>query len=244
MEKELIKFKGTIDGVKIYLDAEGEFFEIFTSLYEKLRQFRKFFGDGHCNIYFVGRELSVSDKMRLESIVTAMLPESSIIYGDRKVVRSEEDLEKTIELSAEPKEEVESEEEKKSEEEEPFKSVKDVSTANFKSSRARYYEGLVRSGKTVESDGHLVLMGDVEEGGKLIAVGNVIVIGSLKGSVEAGTMGNDNAYVMALDFEPTDVRIAKTYKTFEKDGYDLENKSKKAYLIDNQISVEDFLVNL
>ena len=44
MEKELIKLKGTADGVKIYLDSECEFAKLMNSLYEKIRQFRKFFG--------------------------------------------------------------------------------------------------------------------------------------------------------------------------------------------------------
>lgn len=241
MEKELIKFKGTVDGVKIYLDSEREFFEIFTSLHEKLREFRKFFGNGHCNIYFVGRELTASDKMRLESVVSAMLPESNIFYGDRRVAKSNDDLEKTLNLSDMAESETV---EEKADGGEPFKSVKDVSTANFKSSRARYYEGLVRRGKVVESDGHLILLGDVEEGGKLIAVGNVIVAGRLCGSVEAGTMGNDKAYVLALGFEPTDIRIAKECRSFEKDEHNTDVKSKKAYLINNQISVEDFLVEI
>ena len=35
MEKELIKLKGTIDGVKIYLDADSPISDIINSLYEK-----------------------------------------------------------------------------------------------------------------------------------------------------------------------------------------------------------------
>ena len=42
MEKELIKLKGTADGVKIYLDSECEFSKLMNSLYEKIRQFRSF----------------------------------------------------------------------------------------------------------------------------------------------------------------------------------------------------------
>ena len=67
----------------------------------------------------------------------------------------------------------------------------------------------------------------------ITAVGNVIVIGSIKGSVEAGCMGNDNAYIFALDFKPTDVRISKTHCNFnEFDTPNTENP-KKAYLINN-----------
>ena len=98
MEKEIIKLKGTIDGVKIYLDADCSVSDITASLYEKLRQFRSFFGDGHCNIYFVGRELTASDKMRLEAIVSAMLPESAINYGERKRVKNDDYKERTLKL--------------------------------------------------------------------------------------------------------------------------------------------------
>lgn len=247
MENELIKLKGTIDGVKIYLSDTADISDIINSLYEKLRQFRKFFGDGHCNIYFVGRELDTSDKMRLDAVASAMLPESTVNYGERKRIRTEQYIEQTIEL---PKDLSEAEKEPEQTEDNPLKEItqiKEVVTTNFKSSRARFYEGVVRSGKTVESDGHLILVGNVEEGGKLIAVGNVIVMGSIYGSVEAGCMGNDNAYVIALDLKPTDIRISKVHKIFEKgDEYDTEFASnrKKAYLINNQIFLEDFLVDI
>lgn len=250
MEKELIKLKGTIDGVKIYLDAENSISDIINSLYERLRQFRKFFGDGHCNIYFVGRELTPSDKMRLEAVVTAMLPESAVNYGDRKKPRGEKVLEQTLKLPDIKNIEADADEAEK--EDASLMEIKDVVTTNFKSSRARFYEGAVRSGKNVESDGHLVLVGNVEEGGKVAAVGNVIILGSVRGSVEAGCMGNDSAYIIALDFEPSDVRIGKNHRRFGKSEFEDETSDvyngakipKKAFLINNQISTENFWLKL
>ena len=231
MEKELIKLKGTIDGVKIYLDSEGNISDIITSLYEKLRQFRKFFGDGHCNIYFVGRTLEASDKMRLEAVVSAMLPESSVNYGERKRVSGAE-IEKTLELPKEELENAKAEEEARAEAaEEPFREIKEVVTTNFKSSRARFYEGAVREGKTVESDGHLILVGDV------------IIMGRLSGSVEAGCMGNDNAYVIAMDFEPEEIRIAKYYRKFETSETEGFTAPQKAFSLDERIFTEDFITD-
>ena len=43
MEKELIKLKGTADGVKIYLDSECEFSKLMSSLYEKNKTVQKVF---------------------------------------------------------------------------------------------------------------------------------------------------------------------------------------------------------
>ena len=153
MEKEIIKLKGVGDGVKIYLDASSPVSDITNSLYDKLRQFRKFFGDGHCNIYFAGRQLTDSDKMRLEAIVKAMLPESTVNYGERR--KTEDDSrEHTLRLPDDLNEEAKRDDTQ-------FREIRDVVTTNFKSSRARFYEGVVRGGRKVESDGHLVLVGDV-----------------------------------------------------------------------------------
>lgn len=237
LEKEIITLKGTGDGVRIYLSENSTISDITGSLYEKLRQFRKFFGDGHCNIYFAGRELAPSDKMRLEAIVSAMLPESTVNYGERKKVRENDALEKTLELPSEIKEEAAIENDADSE---TFKEIKEVVTTNFKSSRARFYEGVVREGTRVESDGHLVLVGDVEKGGTVTAAGNIVVFGSLKGRAHAGCMGSDSAYVIALDMTPEDIKISSAHAYYEKERF--QGGAKKAYLSDGRIECEDFRV--
>lgn len=234
MEKEIIKLKGAGDGVRIYLDASSSISEITNSLYDKLRQFRKFFGDGHCNIYFAGRPLTDSDKMRLEAIVKAMLPESTVNYGERRKMEKENIVEQTLELPKDFTEDV------KTEDDTPFREIRDVVTTNFKSSRARFYEGVVRGGRTVESDGHLMLVGNVEADGKVAAVGNVIILGKLHGQVEAGCMGNKDAYVIALDMAPSDIRIAGLHSYYDKNNF--RGGSKKAYLAEDRIVTEDFTV--
>ena len=83
-------------------------------------------------------------------------------------------------------------------------------------------------------------MGDVEEGGKLAAVGNVIVMGSMRGSVEAGCMGNDNAYIIAMDFAPEEIRIAKAYRKFEQSEFDEFNSPQKVFTFDERIFTENF----
>lgn len=220
--EELVKLKGVGDGVKINLRVDAEFSEIIEHLRKKIDEFRRFFGSGHCNIYFTGRKLEKSDMLRLESVVSSMLPESSIHYGERR----------TAEKAEEPAEE----EETKSELEE----IREVVTTNFKANRARLYEGVVKSGRTVESDGHLILMGDVENGAKLVASGNIIVFGSLKGSAEAGCMGNREAYVAAVDFNPETVDIAGVVMR----EYEYIPGIKKAVIEDEKISVYEYLINV
>lgn len=252
---DIITLKGTGDGVKIYLSEDANFQELLDALQEKLRAWRKFFGTGHCNLYFIGRNLTKSDTLRLEAIVRALLPESNILYGEKKNMGSTINLptELIAELEGknekEPEKEVKPVEEKTEEIKEAkdireFTAIQEVVTNNFKSNRARLYEGRVRANRVVESDGHLILVGDVEEGGTLIANGNVIVLGTIEGSVQAGCMGNRNAYIIAMNLNPTDLRIAHANKKYEKEEQNLTGiLPKKASLINNEICIEEFLLN-
>ena len=255
---ELIKLKGTGDGVKIYLPADTPFQEILAAVQEKLRAWRKFFGAGHCNMYFIGRDLSKSDTLRLEAVVHALLPESTILYGERKIgdtVKLPEEFVREMNKIDEQKAAADNEQNETAESGEDdsidmestmqFERIRDVVTSNFKSSRARLYEGAVRAGRVVESDGHLVLVGNVERGGTLIANGNVIVVGSLLGSVQAGCMGNRDAYIIALNMNPTDLRIAHASAKYDTDENPAGSSGmKRAHLINNDICIEEILLNM
>jgi len=65
----------------------------------------------------------------------------------------------------------------------------------------------LRSGNSIHFDGHVVVLGDVNPGAEVIAGGNVIVWGKLRGMVHAGAAGNDQAVVCALLLSPTQLRI-------------------------------------
>jgi septum site-determining protein MinC len=66
----------------------------------------------------------------------------------------------------------------------------------------------LRSGRKVKSDGHVVVLGDVNPGAQIVAAGDIIVWGRLRGIVHAGSLGNEGAIVCALDMNPTQLRIA------------------------------------
>ena len=66
----------------------------------------------------------------------------------------------------------------------------------------------VRSGQEVTHQGDLVVLGDVHVGGRLVATGDVIVVGALRGFAWAGAEGNEGAIIYAQQLQPTQVRIA------------------------------------
>lgn len=67
----------------------------------------------------------------------------------------------------------------------------------------------LRSGRVVRSAGHVVIYGDVNPGAEIVAAGDVIVWGVLRGSVHAGSEGDETAIVCALDLMPTRLHIGR-----------------------------------
>lgn len=74
---------------------------------------------------------------------------------------------------------------------------------------ALFLDRTLRSGTRIEFAGHVVVLGDVNPGAEIVAEGNVIIWGRLRGMVHAGSKGNRDAVVCALDFSPMQLRIAE-----------------------------------
>lgn len=71
------------------------------------------------------------------------------------------------------------------------------------------FVGIVRSGQVIRAEGDLVVVGDVNPNGKLIAGGNIFVLGRLKGIAHAGAKGNKEAVIAASWLEATHLMIAE-----------------------------------
>lgn len=66
----------------------------------------------------------------------------------------------------------------------------------------------VRSGQLVRHQGHIIILGDVNAGAEIVAGGNVIVWGRIRGTIHAGALGDRSSLICALDLRPTQLRIA------------------------------------
>lgn len=66
----------------------------------------------------------------------------------------------------------------------------------------------VRSGQKITHNGSIVVLGDVNPGSELIAAGDILVFGFLRGMAHAGAQGDKNSIVAAFRLQPTQLRIA------------------------------------
>jgi septum site-determining protein MinC len=108
-------------------------------------------------------------------------------------------------------------------------------------SRAILVDHTLRSGKSVRFPGHVIVLGDVNAGAEVVAGGSIIVWGRVRGTVAAGSEGDMNAMVCALDLAPTQLRIAGAIATSPKRRGKIEPEI--ARIKDGQIVAERWKPN-
>ncbi len=71
-----------------------------------------------------------------------------------------------------------------------------------------YHTATLRGGQALQHLGNIVVVGDVNPGAELVASGDILVFGALRGVAHAGAQGDALARVFAIDLSPTQLRIA------------------------------------
>lgn len=104
-------------------------------------------------------------------------------------------------------------------------------------SETKFHKGSLRSGQKMETEGSLVIIGDVNSGAEVVASDNIIVLGALRGLAHAGAKGNKQAIIATGLFDAVQVRIANIVKEINRDEEPLH---KQAYLsvVDDKIIIE------
>ena len=75
-------------------------------------------------------------------------------------------------------------------------------------SETKFIQRSLRCGQREEYPGSLVICGDVNSGAEIIAGGNIMILGALRGVAHAGANGNTMAIISANYIDVTQIRIA------------------------------------
>ena len=116
-------------------------------------------------------------------------------------------------------------------------SIKKTFEKEIAISETKFHRGSLRSGQKLESDGSLVILGDVNSGAEVMASDNIVVLGALRGLAHAGAKGNKQAIISAGLLDTVQIRIANIVKEIDRDEEPLH---KQAYvsIIDDNIIIE------
>lgn len=71
-----------------------------------------------------------------------------------------------------------------------------------------YLQTTLRSGGDIHHNGTVIILGDLNPGSSIVADGDILIWGRLRGIAHAGAKGNARCLIMALQMEPTQIRIA------------------------------------
>lgn len=176
--KSTVLIKSNRYGITVILDNQIPFEELITDVEEKFRDSGKFFEETKLAVSFEGRELTDEEENKLIKAITDNCKMEIACVIDHNAER-----------------------------EESFRRVIAQEQLADATESGQFYKGTLRSGQVLESDSSVVVLGDVNPGAKVIAVGNVVVLGSLKGTACAGITGNDKSFVVALEMSPVQIRI-------------------------------------
>ena len=116
-------------------------------------------------------------------------------------------------------------------------SIKRTFNKEIAISETKFHRGSLRSGQKMESEGSLVILGDVNSGAEVMASDNIVVLGALRGLAHAGAKGNKQAIISAGLLDTVQIRIANIVKEIDRDEEPLH---KQAYVsvVDNNIVIE------
>lgn len=84
----------------------------------------------------------------------------------------------------------------------------DVPSVYRQDDKCVFIKSMLRNGQRLNSEGNVIVMGDVNPGAQIVAGGNIVVLGTLRGVAHAGAWGDQSAIVFALNLQPTQLRIA------------------------------------
>jgi septum site-determining protein MinC len=99
------------------------------------------------------------------------------------------------------------------------------------------HRGTLRSGDHLQSEGSVLLLGDLNPGARISAVGHVLVWGRLRGVAHAGVRGDRDAVIVALQLRPLQLRIADAVARGPQEA-PAAGQAEQARLVEGEIRID------
>jgi septum site-determining protein MinC len=189
---EAISIKGIRHGLLVTMQAGG-WDSLLAELERRLETTPSFFKGGSVSLD-VGEESLTEEDLRAARDLLAQhdIALHAVVSTDEKTEEAAQGLGLVIDLGLERRP----------------PSEPSVEVVESEWSEALLCQKTLRSGQSIQTEGHVIVIGDVNPGAEIVAGGNILVWGRLRGTVHAGAMGDEEAIVCALDMSPTQLRIA------------------------------------
>ncbi len=222
-----IAIKGTRHGLLLTLEPETPFGDLLKALSERLAEAPDFFRGAALTVDSRQRALRVSERTQLESLLS---------HYRMSIMPLEQAMEKRKEASTGSLPALD-------------RPASPSLTVDFGQAAQRdpreaddtlFLRRTVRSGQAIHHHSNIVVLGDVNPGAEVVAGGDVLVWGVLRGMVHAGYPDNEGALVCSLLLSPVQLRIAHLLSR-PPEGLEVQPRPEVASIRQGQIVVETWL---
>ena len=220
MAENAVIFKGTKDGLYIILKEEMDLDTIKYNLEKKIKPSKRFF-EGASIMNFKGKELTREEFDELKEVMEQEY--GMTVVGNH----SDKSGDAHDEHSGTKKPEV----------------LEQLPFENVHKSEALVVRTTLRSGQLIQYKGDVVVIGDVNPGAHIKAVGSVIIMGTVRGIIQAGAGGDYGAFIAAYKMQPSQLRIGDII-TRSPEGLGSKSDNPEIALVkQGMIVVEPYLKN-
>ena len=218
-----VELKGFRDGMRLIIDPEASMEQIEQAIVERMASLGDSLSGLTMNIDLGSRSLNDNELVRLKKLLNEDygLEVKQIIGDSQDEPRSAE----TTQIAGVPA--LHSEE----------RVYNQIAQLN---EETRFIRHTLRSGQIERAlEGNMVILGDVNPGAEVVAAGDIIVLGALRGVAHAGALGNTSSVIFALKLLPTQLRIGR-FITRAPAEQQQHQRAEIARVLDDAIVVEDY----
>jgi len=220
-----VAIKGTRNGLLLTLEPETPFGELLNALAERLAEAPGFFRGASLALDTSRRSLRGSERTQLE-VLLAHYQMSVMPLNQATTTRKDLEFMASQPVDASLPAKVMGKGTQLQTQRDPRESDDTL-----------FLRRTVRSGQAIQHHSNVVVLGDVNPGAEIIAGGDIIVWGVLRGMVHAGYPDNMKAVVCSLLLAPLQLRIAHLLSR-PPDGIEVQPRPEVATIRDGQIVVE------
>ncbi len=177
--KDAVIIKSFPNGISLILNAELSFEDVLNEIAFKFSEARAFFGKASMALSIEGREVTEVDEIRILDTIHKNSNLNIVC-----IVGHDEETDKNY-----------------------IKALQQVEKRLSGPEENQFYKGSLKNNQVIETEGNIIILGDVYPGCAVISAKNIIVLGGLYGEAYAGGNGQENAYVVALEMEPERLKI-------------------------------------
>lgn len=203
-----VKIRGSKHGISVKLDNGASYEDIKKDIASEFKGAEKFLGEEKLAVSFEGKYLTEEQQEELVDIIHQNCNVHIVCIMDQN-----------------------------SEQEKRFQKSVQETMMEFDASTGQFYKGHLRSGQVLEFDKSVIIIGDVNPGASIISKGNIIILGSLRGTAYAGASGKKNCFIVAMDMHPIQLRIADVFAR-ASDNSKGPSEPRIAFVEDENIYIE------